>query len=105
MRSLAIVCLAVSLAAADGKPVVKNAFAFDWLHPKSSKCAKVTGALDTKLGSKQFTCVAPDGSTGTASGKPLLATCTERGKKTEYLVFAKLDDCKAERDTQLANGE
>jgi len=62
----------------------------------------VTGALLTRL--KAFTCVAPDGSTGTASGKPLLAECSSKKSKSVYLVFKLLADCKLEREIQISNG-
>ena len=89
------------------EPVVlpKDAAAFDWLHPESSRCAKVAGALRARLTSKQFTCAGPSSDASTASSTPLLATCSETSKKREFLVFATLRDCKAERDTQLANAE
>ena len=101
MRTLLLVAALASTALAD-TPVIKDKFAFDMMAPKTSKCAKVTGALYSKL-TKSYTCKKPDAG-GTASGKPALSLCATKNEDSQYLVFDKEVDCKAERDTQLANG-
>jgi len=97
---LAVLC---TPALADA-PKLKGTFGFDWLKPQVSKCVAVSGALLTRL-TKDYTCVAPENPTQTASGVTLIATCTARQGKSEYLVFSSAKDCTNERETQLANGE
>ncbi len=79
---------------------IANTFAFDQLHPVKSKCAKVRGALLRKLQRAQ--CGSTPG-VGTASGRPAIGECA-LGEKARYVLFSKLEDCKEERLTQLANG-
>jgi hypothetical protein len=83
-------------------PKIEGAFAFDVTTPRRT-CAKVTGALLTKL-RKQFTCRA-DPDHGSASGKPVIAECTAHKGTHFYMVLATTKDCEDERLTQLANGE
>jgi len=92
--------------AAPAKLELKDRFGFDAMKPKQSKCTKVAGALLKKL-EKSYTCEAPtDDSPGSASGKPIAASCTAKGKtRSTFLLFAKQADCKEERATQLANAE
>jgi hypothetical protein len=97
--------LFVTSASADPKPAIEGTFAFDWHHPKRSTCAKVTGKLRATL-DKDYVCKAPvAGDPQSASGKPIVATCTMKKGDSEYLALATQADCKAERDTQLANGD
>jgi len=84
---------------APAAPVIKGTFAFDVFKPKRA-CAKVTGALLTKL--KAYTCAPSE--TGSASGKPTVATCKAARGQSEYMLFATAADCTEERETQLANG-
>lgn len=85
------------------KPVIKNTYGFDWLRPKASKCVKISGALLAKL-EKSYACKPADA--GSASGKPITAVCTAKGKtRSEYVLLSSEADCKLERETQLANGE
>ena len=106
--SLAILLALVLPAAAEQAapqpeaPVIKDTFGFDYMKPKTSKCAKVSGALLAKL-EKSYTCEpVDDGST--ASGKPAVADCKiKKGKPSSFLLFKANADCKAERKTQLDN--
>jgi hypothetical protein len=92
----------VAIADAPKPPVLKNTYAFDYMSPQKSKCAQVTGALATKLA--KYTCTKPDDGS-TASGKPAVADCKAPKGDSAFLAFAKLADCKTERETQLANAE
>lgn len=105
MRIAIVLSLVAASAAADNKVDIKNKFAFDIMAPKK-KCAKVTGALQKKL-DKTYTCTAPTAdSPGSASGKPIAATCETKGKKpSTFLLFAAEADCKEEREAQLANAD
>jgi hypothetical protein len=100
-RCLAVLVLLVVPASAD-PPALKGTFGFDWFKPERSRCAAVTGALLTKL-TKDYVCVSPDA--GSSSGAAIVATCTAKKGKSEFLLFATRKDCTNERDTQLANGE
>jgi hypothetical protein len=106
MKALLALLLLSSVAIADPAPAkleIENTFGFDVMKPKT-KCAKVTGALLKKLNTS-YTCMAPDGSVGTASGKVQVAECkVKKGKKSELMLFATAADCNEERETQLANG-
>lgn len=88
-------------ARADG-PEIKNTFGFDIMKPERSKCAKVSGALLKKL-ETSYKCEAA--TIGSASGKPIAASCKAKRGTSELLLFATLADCKEERETQLANAE
>jgi hypothetical protein len=100
-RCLAAVLLLAVPASAD-PPAIKGTFGFDWFNPQSSHCAAVTGALLTRL-TKDYVCAPPD--TGSASGAPIVATCTAKKGKSELLLFATRKACVDEREMQLANGE
>lgn len=100
MKSLLVVAILAVPALAD-TPVIKDGFAWDMMNLKS-KCAKVTGALQTKLTGKSYTCAKPDAGS-TASGKPAIALCKTAKEDSQFIVFAKEADCKAERDTQVEN--
>lgn len=100
MKSLLVVAILAVPALAD-TPAVKDGYAWDQMKLKSS-CAKVTGALQTKLTSKAYTCKKPDAGS-TASGKPALALCKTAKDDSQFIVFEKEADCKAERDTQVEN--
>ena len=95
--------LAGAAAAEPAKPVpvtaITGTYGFDVAKPKRA-CAKVTGALLAKL--KAYRCATPEAES--ASGKPVVATCTARRGGSEYMLFAKAADCTEERETQLANG-
>ena len=102
---LALAATAPAPAHADGQPprvvAIEGTFGFDQMSPRTSKCAKVRGALLRKL-KKGYVCAPPEA--GTASGKPAVAIC-EKAKRSSYLLFTAAADCKEERETQLANGE
>lgn len=85
-------------------PQIAKTYAFDWMDPFRSKCRKVSGKLLSRI-KKTFTCEGADPDVGTASGKQLVARCTNTSgkRKIEYLHFATLADCKLERDTQLSH--
>jgi hypothetical protein len=107
MRTL--VCLLVLLVSttvtADNAAILaslKGTYAWDYMKPKSSKCTKTTAALITKM--KKYNCEVPDKGT-TASGKDAVANCRTKDEADGFLFFAKIADCKVERETQLANGE
>jgi hypothetical protein len=80
-------------------PAIKGTFGFDVTRP-NRKCAKVEGALLTKL--KTYTCTKPD--VDSASGKPWVASCTPKKGNNMYMLFTTAADCNEERETQLANG-
>ncbi len=82
--------------------LLKGNYGWDFMKPKASKCAKVTAALVAKM--KKYTCEVPDAGTS-ASGKPAVAECKSKDGNDGYVFFAKVEDCKTERETQLANGE
>jgi hypothetical protein len=94
--------LGVTASAAAAPPAIKNLFTFDVMKP-TAKCAKVTGALQTKL-TKRYTCLAPDDPTASASGKTMIAECKAKQGESMYMVMATAKDCETERATQLANG-
>jgi hypothetical protein len=101
-RSLALVMmvgLGVAHAEPPAAPAIQNTFGFDVFKPTQA-CAKVTGALLAKL--KAYRCGPSE--TGTASGKPTVATCKAKRGHSEYMLFATAADCTEERETQLANG-
>ena len=101
MRRLVLLALLATPAFADA-PAIKDPFGFDWIHPAKSRCTKVKGALLKKLETK-YTCREADA--GSASGKPVVAVCTAKGKRrSEFMLLGSLADCKLERETQLANG-
>jgi len=102
MRTLLVVFgLLVAAPAIADAPDIKGSFGFDYMKPKSSKCAKVTGALLTKL-TKSYTCAAVDEGS-TASGKPGVADCKAKKGTSQYLLLKTMEDCKLERQTQLDN--
>ncbi|MEO7094559.1 MAG: hypothetical protein ABI175_14985 [Polyangiales bacterium] len=89
---------------ADDKAVLaslKGTYAWDYMKPKASKCTKTTPALITKM--KKYVCEVPAKGT-TASGKDAVASCRTKDEADGFVFFTKLEDCKAERETQLANG-
>jgi hypothetical protein len=109
VRPLAIL-LFLSGAARAGDPPrpiepdkMAGAAAFEWA-TSTGKCKKVDATLIKKW-QKGYLCMPPEDGVGTASGKPLAATCKARKGRSEFLVFKEQDDCKAERDAQLANAE
>jgi hypothetical protein len=88
-----------AVPAAPPAPALQGTFGFDVFKPKRA-CAKVTGALLTRL--RSYRCGPAE--TDTASGKPTVATCKARRDRSEYMLFATAADCNEERETQLANG-
>lgn len=83
-------------------PKVEGTFGFDVMKPKQ-KCAKVAGALLTKL-TRSYDCKLPDNGGQTGSGVQLLTVCTvKKGPQSEYMLFGSAADCNNERETQLAN--
>lgn len=109
MRPLAILLLLCGAARAGDPPrpiepeKMAGAAAFEWA-TSTGKCKKVDDALIKKW-QKGYVCMPPEEGVGTASGKPLAAACKAKKGRSEFLVFKAMDDCKAERDTQLANAE
>jgi hypothetical protein len=104
MRQLVIALslLAATPALADA-PTIKDTYGFDVMKPKSSKCAKVTGALLKKL-TTSYTCEASEEGTG-ASGKTPVADCKAKKGSSQYLLMKTAADCKVERQTQIDNME
>jgi hypothetical protein len=106
MRTLTcLLALLVSTSAlADDAAILaslKGTYSWDYMKPKNSKCTKTTAALITKM--KKYVCEVPGKGT-TASGKDAVANCRTKDEADGFVFFAKLDDCKLERETQLANG-
>jgi hypothetical protein len=101
-RSLAILALIVAPALAEPAQPAKleGSFAFDVMKPRA-KCARVTGALRTRLGTS-YRCGPAE--TGTASGVKPVAVCKAKTGDSQFLLFAAVADCENERETQLANG-
>lgn len=91
-----------ALSARAEAPAIAGTFGFDWLRPKRSRCAKIEGALLAKL-QKGYACGPAD--SGSASGKPIVATCKAKKGESEYLLLPTAAACKEERETQLANGD
>lgn len=95
---LGVLGASAARAEAPAAPVIANTFGFDYFKPEKSKCVKITGALLKKLA--KFTC---EPESGTASGKPAVASCRNKKNTSGYMLFATLADCQEERETQLAN--
>lgn len=100
LASLGVLC--VSLSAAAAPPAIKAQFAFDVMKP-TTRCAKVTGALLTKL-TKSYTCTVPADPTASASGKQMTAQCKANQGESSFTVMSTLKDCEDERETMLSNG-
>ena len=98
---IALTLLAATPALADA-PTIKDTYGFDMMKPKSSKCAKVTGALLKKL-TTSYTCEASEA--GGASGKDPVADCKAKKGTSEFLLMKTAADCKAERQAQIDNME
>ena len=81
-------------------PKIEGMFGFNSMKVETAKCAKVTGALLTKL-TNNYRCVTPDNAEG-SSGVTITATCNAKNGKGEsmYLLFANAKDCNAERETE-----
>lgn len=73
-------------------------FGFNAMKIETAKCAKITGALLTKL-TNNYRCVTPDNAEG-SSGVMITATCKANKGETLYLLFANAKDCTAERETE-----
>lgn len=101
-RSLAVLALIAASAIAEPAkpPRLQESFAFDVMKLRT-KCARVTGALLTRL-SKSYRCGPAD--TDTASGVKTVAVCKAKTGDSQFLLFATNADCENERQTQLANG-
>jgi hypothetical protein len=102
IRSLAVLALIATPALAEPAkpPKLEGAFAFDVMKPRA-KCAKVTGALLTRL-TKSYSCGPAE--SDTASGVKTVAVCKAKTGDSQFLLFAANADCENERETQLANG-
>lgn len=87
--------------AADTPPMV-GLYAFDWLRVERSKCQQVKGRLLAAL-LKRYTCKADTGEG--SSGKRLVARCTAKRGRSEFLAFGSAAACNDERDTQLSHAE
>jgi hypothetical protein len=83
---------------------IEGTFAFDIMKSERTKCAKVAGALLTKL-NKSYRCARADPSQETASGIKALANCKAKKGRSEYMLFTTMHDCEEERGTQEANGD
>jgi hypothetical protein len=88
--------LAADTASYQGK------FAFDWFHPKDSKCAKIGAALDREL--SKFTCKPNETNFG-GDDKPAETRCAKKSGAKEYLIYSDLENCKEGRETTLSNGD
>jgi hypothetical protein len=97
--SLALV-LGASFARAEdaAKPRIQGAYAFETFRPKASKCAKVTGALLTKL-TKEYDCESM------ATPGAIIATCEAKRGNTAYMVLATAKDCDSARAAAIAAAE
>jgi hypothetical protein len=82
-------------------PKIEGTFGFDVMKSVSTKCAKVTGALLTKL-TKDYRCAPP--TVQSASGVAVVASCAAKKGDSSYMLFATNHDCEEERQTQVANG-
>jgi len=83
---------------------IEGTFGFDVMKSERTKCAKVAGALLTKL-NKSYRCARPDPDHDTASGIKSFASCKAKKGPSEYMLFTTLHDCEEERGTQEANGD
>jgi hypothetical protein len=106
MRSVVVLLalLVSTTALADDAAILaslKGTYSWDYMKPAKSKCTKTTPALITKM--KKYVCEVPAKGT-TASGKDAVANCRTKDESDGFVFFAKLADCKDERETQLANG-
>ncbi len=101
-RSLVVLALitAPALAEPAKEPRLEGSFAFDVMKPRA-KCAKVTGALLTRL-NKSYRCGPAE--SNTASGVKTVAACKAKTGDSQFLLFATNADCENERQTQIANG-
>lgn len=116
LRSLAVLALIAAPALAEpAKPPkadapkaealkIEGTFAFDVMKSERTKCAKVAGALLTKL-NKSYRCTPPDPDHDTASGLKSFASCKAKKGPSEYMLFTTHHDCEEERQTQEANGD
>lgn len=104
-RCLAALALTAAPAFAEPPkaPKIEGTFGFDVIKSETTRCAKVAGALLTKL-SKNYRCAAPDGDGKAYSGGAIVATCDAKKGHSEYLLFTTLHDCEEERLTEVANG-
>src|SRR5262249_34029391 len=99
--SLVVLALAAGAVAAAPPPApkIQGTFGFDVMKSERTKCAKVTGALFTRLG-KDYRCAPPDGDGKGGSGVPIVASCKAKKGQSAYLLFATPLDCETERATQ-----
>ena len=88
----------VHAAEFDFQPLL-GLYGFEWFHLK--RCVKVDAKLLSTFKQK-YTCEIP--TAGSSSGKPVRFSFESKDKKSGYLLFASLEDCKEERETQKANG-
>ncbi|HEY0478837.1 MAG TPA: hypothetical protein VGD37_15065 [Kofleriaceae bacterium] len=110
-RCMAVFALFSATAVAEPRPApsrpapkIAGTFGFDVFQPKQ-KCAKVAGALLTKL-TKGYRCTEAGNDGQTGSGVVSVASCTvKKGAGSEYMLFTTAADCNKERETQLANAE
>lgn len=109
MRALLLLVLLPSAALAGDPPrpiepaSLVGKHSFEWTRGKT-KCKAVDAAV-VKRWVAGFTCMSPDPNVGTASGKPLVASCKATKGRTEHLVFATKAECIEELQTQAANGD
>jgi len=78
-------------------------YSFEWTRGKAA-CKKIDAATVKKWGASHL-CMSPDPDVGTAAGKPLVASCKAKKKRSEDLVFATKAECIEELETQAANGD
>lgn len=95
---------AIPSANAETLDSLRGRYAFNW-HVTSEKvpCVRVDGKLLSLFKSNAYSCNLST-VTNTASGEPAVV-CTRKTKGAEYLIFASMKSCEAERQTQLSNGD
>ena len=100
-RSLAVLALAAVPAFAEPAktPKIEGTFGFDVMKSERTKCAKVAGALLTKL-TQDYRCKPPKGDGKAYSGGTIIAECKAKKGRGGYTLFATLHDCEEERQTQ-----
>ncbi len=90
-----LLCLAAAADADDRFPI-EGAWGFDWLHPATARCRRITakdaaGLRDCRY-SKQF-----------AFGLDMHAHACKTGAHAEYVIFRTRQDCREAFETMQAN--
>ncbi|MBK8482243.1 MAG: hypothetical protein IPL40_13930 [Proteobacteria bacterium] len=97
-----VLCLSAALHASPPTSALAAKYAFDWSRIEKSPCQQIKARLLRTLKAK-YTCSVA--TTRAGSGKPILARCSAKHGRSEYLVFESAADCNDEREDQLANAE